>query len=55
MCVTGTGKHELEEALGADVAHGAWIAARLDGDLGLNLGGHPNPATDGHLKTGHHG
>jgi len=29
------------------------LALRLREAL-LPLGGHPNPATDGHLKTGHH-
>ena len=24
------------------------------GAIGTRLGGHPKPATDGHLKTGHH-
>jgi hypothetical protein len=28
----------------------AWLAY-----LGASLGGHPKPATEGHLKTGHHG
>ena len=27
---------------------------RLEGVASGDLGGHPKPATDGHLKTGHH-
>jgi len=46
-----------------------WVRTQLDAEfqpagynIGINvgtaaghLGGHANPATDGHLKTGHHG
>ena len=35
----------------------ALFTISLSADIGMtiaSLGGHPKPATDGHLKTGHH-
>ena len=29
------------------------LLTMIDAELGKLLGGHPKPATDGHLKTGH--
>ena len=43
----------------APVTH--WTTRRMAARVGVShatvgtLGGHPNPATSGHLKTGHHG
>src|SRR5260370_26676439 len=37
------------------VKHEANVATRGANDGASSLGGHPKPATDGHLKTGHQG
>jgi hypothetical protein len=37
------------------VLFGAVSFDSLYGAVIYRLGGHPNPATDGHLKSGHHG
>jgi hypothetical protein len=47
------GKTDVLKALNAVKTDVESFGKRVDARF--VLGGHPNPATDGHLKTGHHG
>jgi len=50
-------RHDVLEAtleLAIEIAREGREGRRVGTLFTLGLGGHPKPATDGHLKTGHH-